>query len=166
MNLPGGAAAPISATLALYRRRARQYGTIAKDAIPSQRAPRSARSNIVKWPKPNACDSDETNRRINEKRGAPRLGAPHRLAPGVEFGYLPVFMNWMQSPWFLKDEPSERSSSLQPPFLQSFLLFFSLTFSPRWTLLTVQRPASSAMTNGVAPTCHVGCAATNAAQVG
>src|SRR6266702_4564593 len=40
------------------------------------------------------------------------------------------------------------------------------SYSPRWTLLTVQSPASSAMTNGVAPTCHVGCAATNAAQFG
>src|SRR5712691_6327425 len=85
-----------------------------------------------------------------------------RFAPG----YLPVFMNWTQSPWFLKDEPSVRSRFIQPPFLQSFLLFVFAAFSPRWTSLTVQRPASSAMTNGVAPTCHVGCAATNAAQFG
>ena len=81
-------------------------------------------------------------------------------------GYLPVFMNWTQSPWFLKDEPSSRSRFIQPPFLQSFLLFLLAAFSPRWTSLTVQSPASSAMTNGVAPTCQVGWAATNAAQFG
>src|SRR5256885_12221550 len=81
----------------------------------------------------------------------------------VEFGYLPVFTYWMQSPWFLKDEPSARSRSFQPPDLQLFLSLVAAA-SPRWTLLTVQNPASSAMTKGIAPTCHVGCAATNAAQ--
>ena len=31
--------------------------------------------------------------------------------------YLALFTNWMQSPWFLKVAPSERTVRVHPPFL-------------------------------------------------
>ena len=31
--------------------------------------------------------------------------------------YLALFTNWMQSPWFLKVVPSERTVRVHPPFL-------------------------------------------------
>src|SRR5206468_5856612 len=73
---------------------------------------------------------------------------------GVRPSYLPVLTYWMQSPWFLNDEPSARVRSIQPPFLHLSLSLGGFPPPPpavvasKWTLLTVQRPTSSATTNG------------------
>jgi hypothetical protein len=48
----------------------------------------------------------------------PVVNGPPGCWSKLETRYLPVLTYWMQSPWFVKVEPSARVSSCQPSFLQ------------------------------------------------
>src|SRR4051794_30301246 len=80
---------------------------------------------------------------VQTARGAP-FGAPRSAEESG--AYLPVLTYWMQSPWFLKVEPSARVAVCQPLFLHAFasagtLIVTAAIRNAGWK--PVQQPASS-----------------------